>query len=420
MSLHYSLPFELVLWIVDFLQIDDEGFSKTQRRATGRSLALTCRALRNVGTALLWKEVKQCLGKEEDLLCHLIENDHVAQHVRYLQIETYRYLNTTGFERYRTLLNGCKRLERLELGGIDPSLFDAFLSTYEPPDTLRHLLVRSLGGWLDLGEPLSILLNRFRTLETLNVGLVGAATFELLQANRTIDGELASLAELEVRRLPLKELKLQIAGGNPQITSAILHLFTHKVVTPDLLTFLEVDLHVDLPEETWYRSFPNLSTLRLHLPYITFHNHLPLITASFPSLPLLEHLYLGISDHTPERSSNATAPARVLRHFLNTLPPLLKRTTLAITFPGGAQRDPLNSFLHDRRSMRLEEMIVAARFEEEEYRGLIWIKKRKEAKGDIRWAINVSSMPLLLSRASQGSDAFPSLQRAHSTEYVYV
>jgi len=65
-------------------------------------------------------------------------------------------------------------------------------------------------------------------------------------------------------------------------------------------------------------------------------------------------------------------------------------------------------------------MIVAARFEEEEYRGLIWIKKRKEAKGDIRWAINVSSMPLLLSRASQGSDAFPSLQRAHSTEYVYV
>lgn len=390
MSPQYSIPFELILWMTDFLQVDDENLSKTTRRATGRSLALTCRALRSVGTALVWKEVKEC---QEDVLDHLLENDHLAQYIHYLGI----YLGKVSSERYRTLLNRCSRLERLETGAFDPPLFNDLFSTFKPPDTLRHLVIKSISGWPDLAEPLTTLC-RIGTLETLDLELAIASTFQITEANRTVDEALTDLTKLELKQLPLKQLKLRIGKGNPQITSSILKLFTHQIITPPLLTSLEIDLRVDLSEEIWYRPFPNLTHLRLHLPYITLHNHLPSIMASFPKLPLLRNLYLGISDNSIERSSNATAPTRVLHRFLNALPPLLERATFAITFPGGAQKDPLLSFLHERRSMELKEMIVAARFDSDDYRGLIWIKKRVEENGNVRWAVNVSFSYLCASR----------------------
>jgi hypothetical protein len=408
------LPLEVILVVLDRFK-DSEEFTNKTKRQVGRSITLVCRALREVGSSMVWSDVKQELGTNENELISLFERERIAPFVKTLVINSsHRKETKLAWEEFRRLLPRLDNLQHAEFKNLPATIFDLFFSTSLasiscgfgiycetghpiPLEQIRNPFGQNLRSFkLQQASPhwtrpkeLLDLVNKIRTLRSLDLDIALPSVYNL--SGRTLDQEeedINAISSLDLVPLPLESLTLVLFRGSSRFNEAILDIVLHRLVEREKLTSLRIENGMNSVDESWLPIFPSLHTFYLKLPYASFHNHLPSISRALPQQTHLRILFLRVNGQ-----ETSTAPTKVLRGFLNSLPPLLETIELAITFLGGAHSEPLNSFLHDRRAMPLKEMSVAVRLEEDERmdsKRVSWIKKKQENNGQVRWAVSVS------------------------------
>ena len=399
-----TLPLELLLDAAQILHFDeDQNFTKEERRKTGRSLALSCRALNVVGTAIGWREVSQVLGRDEFKLERLLRNDYIASSVRTLFLEVDRTKSIVGdYRNILNLLNRLTNLRQLVLGRTDLVLMQHLFRRFVPTRiNLRYVEVQ-LVGFTSLVKPLRALC-LISTLGSVKLTLHGASIEELWSKGRLAQDEMDSLATSPLASLGLRQLRVNIAAGNSEINGAFLRLLLRRFVSSDRLECLEIELDVHITNVAWFDHFRNLKQLRIAFPptpatptpaTVTYQHHLSAISASLPHLQQLRWLFIGISKEEERQSKTLNLSPQRLQNLLNNIPPLVERVEFDIDFAGGAQSEPLLSFLDARRTMAMQRMVVkrakmssdqlSSRFRDE------LILKGTSGTGEVKWVIKAS------------------------------
>ncbi|GAA6019962.1 hypothetical protein JCM11491_006722 [Sporobolomyces phaffii] len=398
-----SLPLEVLRLVLDSFK-DSRDFAPFRKLELGRNVALTGRAVRDLGTSLVWSTIEQRVGVEEGQLRHLLKHERVASFVRVLVVS----MNPSGTsatlseEEYRRILPSLPSLRHLELVNLPRELFDCFLHPANPAlplaTTLRCIKIYQSDQIPPDNEhppTMLALLTKIRTLKSVDL------SFRI--PGDTEEQDLAAIRSVDLDPLRLDQLRIELRRGSPRRNSALLNAILDRFVVPEDLVSLRIRCVAGLSDETWVRPFPRLETFLVEFAFATFANHLPAFAASIPKQPRLRALYLRVVESPLSRhktARTATAPKRILHRFLDSLPDSLERLELAITFPGGALEDPLHAFLEKRKSMPLEAVCVVVRTEGEtedemEYRGVAWITKERLSpedggQGRVRWKVTVS------------------------------
>ncbi|GAA5956501.1 hypothetical protein JCM3765_003465 [Sporobolomyces pararoseus] len=415
-----QLPLEVILLVLDRFK-ESEQFSATRRRETGRSAALVCRSLREVGTSMVWSDVKQSLGKQERELKTILENERIAAKVRHLSLVAESTFHRTNFVEsdFAQLLPRLCNLQHLELVNLPAGVLDQFFTSSPsslpcdefclglycpnghriPPDqlrnpfgpTLRSLTIKQKTAEWSRPQELLSLLSRIPTLRQVNLELNLCLVDP--SRGRTQGQEMEdvqAISNLEVDPIPIDSLTVILTGGSSRLNTAVLAVLLNKVVIKDKLHSLRIKHLAGAPEENWIPIFPSLSTFLLELPSVSFSNHLPVLARNIPQSHQLRSLFLRVLNYASQLGRTTTAPPRVLKRFLDSLPPHLEEIDLAITFPGGPHGEPLNSFLQDRRQMALQQISFTERTQEaqREFRGVSWVRKQQDDDGSISWQVS--------------------------------
>ena len=425
------LPLEVILLVLDRFQ-DSEEFSATARRETGRNIALVCRSLREVGTSMLWSDVKQSLGNQEEELKTLLQNERIAAKVRRLSLvaQNTRHRTSLVESDFANLLPRLCNLQHLELVNVPAGIHDQFFAS--SPDsllcnddfcfglycpnghtilstkqlrnpfgsTLRSLTIKQSTPRWSRPRELLALLSRIETLREVKVELKLPVVDPLQGRTREQETEdVQAISNLELGAIPLDSITIILTGGSSRLNTAILKAFLNRLVIRNKVLSLRVKHPAGASEETWIPIFPSLVTFFLELPSVSFSNHLPVLARNIPQSPQLRSLFLRVLNLDANQSNRTTtAPPKVLKRFLDSLPLHLEVIDFAITFPGGPHGEPLHSFLQDRRRMALQQISVTERTQEDwgEFRGVSWVRKQEGKDGSFVWQVSVSSPARLL------------------------
>ncbi|GAA5836358.1 hypothetical protein JCM3766R1_003498 [Sporobolomyces carnicolor] len=405
-----KLPIELVLEVVRFVQ-DDAGMSNTRKRQIGRSVALTCRALRPIGTSIVWHEVRQKLGRDEKLLQRLLRDEagHLAHVVQTLSIDGWKAEPRTKLtDRDVDAIVRFDNLRHVELHLVPPAMLRRFFSVSNDPSRSspihpipRHGIRNPFGSSLrsmSIAQPsdevgnLLVLVSNIGTLRDLKIVLVESARHGNGRWYRD-DEEIAETSRVALSPIPLETLEVDLRSGT-RLSTVILEKLLDELVVPDKLSSLSIRSSAGTTNETWLKDFPALESFSLTLPKISFRNHLPAMAEWCPKHSRLRSLVIDKMDPAGPRSLTPTVTSThaVLAKFLGTLARSLERLELSIAFPDGAHEEPINSFLHDRRHLPLSEMRVVVRRPSRgagsEYRGLVWMRKREKPGTGHVWEIS--------------------------------